>query len=86
MLFTKSPLLDRLQYEQITIIGSTNGCLMKVALDLLGLANLKNPGCDNANVDVINTITEIPRIHINGKGETSGMRLWSRTVKIIRTL
>jgi superfamily I DNA/RNA helicase len=86
VLFTKSLLLDRQQYKQITIIGSTNGCLMKVALDLLGLANLKNPGYDNANVDVINTITEIPRIHINGKGETSGMRLWSRTVKIIRTL
>jgi hypothetical protein len=86
VLTTKSPLLDRQQYKQITIIGSTNGCLMKVALNLLGLANLKNPGCDNANDDVINTITEIPRIHINGKGETSGMRLWSRTVKIIRTL
>jgi hypothetical protein len=86
VLFTKSLLLDRQQYKQITIIGSTNGCLMRVALDLLGLANLKNPGFDNTDVDVIDTITEIPRIHINGKGETSGMRLWSRNVKIIRTL
>ena len=58
---------------------------MKVVLDLLGLANLKNPAaCDNADDDII--ISEIPRIHINGKGETSGMKLWSRTVKIIRTL
>jgi len=85
LLTTKSPLLDRRQHKQITAIGSTNGCLMKKALDLLGLANLKNPAaCDNANDDI--NITEIPRIHINGKGETSGMKLWSRTVKIIRTL
>lgn len=85
LLTTKSTLLDRRQHKQITAIGSTNACLMKKALDLLGLANLKNPAaCDNANDDI--NITEIPRIHINGKGETSGMKLWSRTVKIIRTL
>jgi hypothetical protein len=85
LLTTKSPLLDRRKHKQITVIGSTNGCLMKVVLDLLGLANLKNPAaCDNADDDI--NITEIPRIHINGKGETSGMKLWSRTVKIIRTL
>ena len=85
LLTTKSPLLDRRKHKQITVIASTNGCLMKKALDLLGLANLKNPAaCDNANDDI--NITEIPRIHINGKGETSGMKLWSRTVKIIRTL
>lgn len=85
LLTTKSPLLDWRQHKKITVIGSTNGCLMKVALDLLGLQNLKNPDCDHAN-DVINTIADVPRIHINGKGETSGMKLWSKTVKMIRTL
>lgn len=85
LLTTNSPLLDWRQHKKITVIGSTNGCLMKVALDLLGLANLMNPNCDHAN-DVVNTITDVPRIHINGKGETSGMKLWSKTVKIIRTL
>lgn len=97
---TKSLVENWRDYKPLTLIGATNAALMQRALDLLGLSGLKNPGDpgeggeapsdDEHGASVNNTVTvdveNIPRFHINGKGESSGFRKWSKSTKEIRHL
>ncbi len=94
---TTKSLLPDWQQRQITLIGATNGGLMKTAMKLLGLAHLECPeddycefGNDIAENSTINvspvSMDCIPKIHINGRGDTSGGKLWKKNMKIIRIL
>jgi hypothetical protein len=95
---TTKPLLPDWQQRQITLIGATNGGLMMTAMKLLGLAHLENPEDDDycefgnyaaedskMNVSPVST-DRTPKIHINGRGDMSGGKLWKKNMKTVRIL
>jgi hypothetical protein len=96
---TKSLLLNWKLYNQVTLIGFTNGKLMRKAMGLLGLSGLEvEESCceDVESLDIdrhevkINKVPinadYLPKIHINGEGDMSGMKKWRKDVKKIRSL
>ena len=91
---TTKPLLPDWQQRQMTLIGATNGGLMKTAMKLLGLAHLESPEddyCEFGNyVDEDSKMNvspvSIPKIHINGRGDMSGGKLWKKNMKTVRIL
>ena len=98
---TTKSLLENWQKEkkQVTLIGMTNAGLLQKALDLLGLGALKHPtNSDSADgsaeeesvyppvKDEVDNMISLPKIFINGKGENSGRRKYSKATKQIRKL
>lgn len=102
---TISLLQEWKKYKPLTLIGTTNSGLMIKAMDLLGLAGLKNPEseeddndenssgvgvCDleaeDAGLTTLIDVNNLPRFHINGKGETSGTKKWSKATRQVRIL
>mmetsp|Transcript_12964 Transcript_12964/g.23839 ORF Transcript_12964/g.23839 Transcript_12964/m.23839 type:complete len:633 (+) Transcript_12964:102-2000(+) len=89
---TKSLLQDWQTGRPLTLIGRTNAGLMMKALDLLGLEGLKNDaGADGDAEDelasaMIGKMENLPKFHVNGKGDTSGASLWRRAMKQVRHL
>jgi hypothetical protein len=85
----------------ITIIGRKNGTLLKKALELMDLGHLEQDGAQNVEeqgmglagvaedplFDLETLLARnMPKFHINGKGESSGTRAWRTAIKEIEHL
>jgi hypothetical protein len=84
----------------VTIIGRKNGSLLKKALELMDLGYLEQVGAgpnDKCGVECLGLgaasadveallLNNVPKFHINGKGESSGVRAWRTAIKQIEHL
>jgi hypothetical protein len=86
----------------ITIIGRKNGTLLKKALELMDLGHLQQQGSaqtveeqkmgslgveEDPLLDLEMLLARnMPKFHINGKGEASGTKAWRRSIKEIEHL
>ena len=76
----------------ITFIARTNYALMFKAMEIMGLGSLVEGAVDSDSDETTSNIPDIPvslhlkKIHINGKGDSSGLKKWRKTSKDIRHL
>ena len=86
----------------ITFIARTNFALMFKAMEVMGLGSLVASrekgdelqqmfdGCDSeenvSDTPATLLLGNVPKFHINGEGDMSGLKSWRRTTKEIRHL
>ena len=89
---TTESLLPNWKNEKVTLIAFANVTLLTHAVGLLGMKNEEHmDNGDEGDVDVSarsepQIATDFPKIHINGRGENSGMKKWKQVTKQIETL
>jgi len=93
---TESLLKDWQKYKPLTFIGSTNKSIMVKAMDLLGLEALKVGDCEGEDENkeassedvnnMIDAVENIPKFHINGRGDSSGMKKFYAALRQVRYL
>jgi hypothetical protein len=86
---TTDSLLDKTkEVGTITFIARTNYTLMFKAMEIMGLGALveDETTCNMPYMPVSLNLDKVPKFHINGEGDLSGLKKWRRTSKEIRHL
>jgi UvrD/REP helicase N-terminal domain len=89
---TTESLLPKWKNEKVTLIAFANVTLLTHAVGLLGMKNEESinngeegdvPSLARSEPQIA---TNFPKIHINGRGENSGMKKWKQVTKQIEAL
>lgn len=86
---TTTPLLEEWRkYRPLALIGRTNAGLMVKAMDLIGLAGLRDISAEDAGGEgeAVDMAGDLPRFHINGKGDSLGKARWTKASSQIEHL
>ena len=76
----------------MSCFGEIFNCKISVSLlsFLFCVLGLKNPSGEDSESSggsaIMTDLENLPRFHINGKGESSGVRKWSAALKKVRLL
>ena len=65
----------------LTLIAKANATLLIESLKAIGFDVMRDESSP-----LLNSPLDCPKIHINGRGESSGLRMWKKTFKTIRAI